>query len=491
MAVVLLILGGGYFAFSAIDKRQLPVLPQNETIVAIDWNENIHVDENRRRIQHLIQAAGNNVQQSNAFIGEQQFVLNRDMDMSAYESQLYLKLANTTALKESMRSLQVFFETHYPNASYTFRAPENPFMKVFSGNENNLTARVSGQNSDSPPTIEEMQAVAAKISRQLNISQSAIPSRQQYIVHAKPEMLFMYNVDYNAIVNLFKTAFNSNYTDNLKAVDRYIPILIGSEPISMEQALNTLFVNNRLGNKIPVKTLVSLEQSVDYRTIFGGSEGVFVPLNIEVDAKQTPGAISMVKSILGQSPGLDVNFTGSYFSNKQLMSEMGVILLISVMLLFFILAAQFESISIPWIVLVELPIDIAFATLLLYLAGNSVNAMSMIGFIVMGGIIINDSILKIDTVNQLRKEGMDLMTAIHEGGRRRLKPIIMTSLTTVIALVPQMLGSDLGAKLQLPLSLTMLGGMSIGVLVSLWIIPLLYYHVVNAGNWIRGRLKIK
>jgi multidrug efflux pump subunit AcrB len=210
-----------------------------------------------------------------------------------------------------------------------------------------------------------------------------------------------------------------------------------------------------------------------------------------VDDRKTPEAIKTVETILTQTAGLEVGFSGSYFSNLELMSEMGIILLISVLLLFFILAAQFESISIPWVVLIELPIDVAFATILLYLAGNSINAMSMIGFIVMGGIIINDSILKIDTVNQLRKEGMGLMDAIHEGGRRRLKPIVMTSLTTVIALMPQMMGSGLGAKLQLPLSLTMLGGMSIGVLVSLWIIPLLYYHVVNAGIWMKRMLKIK
>lgn len=362
-------------------------------------------------------------------------------------------------------------------------------MKVFSGKEGNLMARLRGKNSDSPPTMQVVQFVAGKISRQLHTTEAKIPTRQQYIIHAKPEMLFLYNVDYDAIVTILKTAFNSNYTDNLKSVDRYIPILIGSEPISMEKALSTLFVSNRLGNKIPLKTLVSLERSSDYRTIFGGAEGVFVPVAVEVDANQTPEAMKTVETIVNQIPGLEVGFSGSYFSNLELMSEMGVILVISILLLFFILAAQFESISIPWVILIELPIDVAFAAIVLYFAGSSINAMSMIGFIVMGGIIINDSILKIDTVNQLRKEGMELKAAIHEGGRRRLKPIVMTSLTTVIALMPQMLGSGLGAKLQLPLSLTMLGGMSIGTLVSLWIIPLLYYHVVNAGTWIKAKVK--
>ena len=163
-----------------------------------------------------------------------------------------------------------------------------------------------------------------------------------------------------------------------------------------------------------------------------------------------------------------------------------IIFIISALLLFFILAAQFESLSTPLVVLAELPIDLAFALLFLWMAGSSVNAMSLIGFIVMGGIIINDSILKIDTINQLRKEGYELLEAIHEGGRRRLKPIVMTALVTVIALLPQMLGSDLGAKLQLPLSIAMLGGMTAGTLVSLWIIPLLYYHIISLGNKLKN-----
>lgn len=108
LVVILMIMAGGYFAFSAMDKRQLPVLPQTETILAIDWNENIHVDENKQRIKQLIQAAGSKVQQSNAFIGEQQFVLNRDLDMSAYESQLYLKVANTEDLKAIIHPLETY-----------------------------------------------------------------------------------------------------------------------------------------------------------------------------------------------------------------------------------------------------------------------------------------------------------------------------------------------------------------------------------------------
>ena len=93
----------------------------------------------------------------------------------------------------------------------------------------------------------------------------------------------------------------------------------------------------------------------------------------------------------------------------------------------------------------------------------------------MGGIIVNDSILKIDTINRLRLEGYGVMEAISIGGLRRLKPIIMTSLTTMLAMIPILFGSDIGSELQQPLAWTTIGGMTIGTIVSLFVIPLLYW----------------
>jgi multidrug efflux pump subunit AcrB len=479
---LLLILAGGFFAYKLMDKRTLPVLPETEAMLTIDWNQNIHVDENKRRIVDVLKLSESIVEQSNAFIGEQQFLMNPDLDLSPYETSLYLKVKNQEDLKKLRNMLGNHLRINYPTAIFNFSSPENPFMKVFSGKESQLTARIRSLNSNSVPQLSEIEKLSNEIGSSIPASHEVIPLRQQYLVKALPEMLFRYNTDIQSLITVLKTAFNNNYSDKLMADDRYIPVVIGSMPMTMEEAVLTLFVTNRNGLEIPVRNLIAIEVLSDYRTIYGGREGVFIPINIDVKANATPEAIKAVEKLVARQANLQVSFSGSYFSNRKLIKEMSVIFLISALLLFFILAAQFESLSTPLIVLAELPIDLAFALIFLWLAGSSVNAMSLIGFIVMGGIIINDSILKIDTINQLRKEGYELMDAIHEGGRRRLKPIVMTALVTVIALLPQMLGSNLGAKLQLPLSIAMLGGMTAGTLVSLWIIPLLYYHTIAAGR---------
>ncbi len=103
--------------------------------------------------------------------------------------------------------------------------------------------------------------------------------------------------------------------------------------------------------------------------------------------------------------------------------------------------------------------------------------MSMIGLIVVCGIVINDSILKIDTINTLRRNGRPLKRAILEAGRRRLKAIVMTSLTTILAVAPFLARGDMGSDLQFPMSLVIISGMTVGTLVSVLFIPLAYYEI--------------
>ena len=187
--------------------------------------------------------------------------------------------------------------------------------------------------------------------------------------------------------------------------------------------------------------------------------------------------MTQVKETSSETGDWDIAFSGSFFSNQKMLDELVVILFISLLLMYFILAAQFESFMQPLLVLMEIPIDVAFALVLLWVCGHTLNLMSAIGLIVTCGIVINDSILKLDAINELRKEGVPLLEAIHEAGRRRLRPIIMTSLTTIFAMVPLLFSFDLGSELQKPLSIAMIGTMTIGTLVSLFIIPLLYWFI--------------
>ncbi len=193
--------------------------------------------------------------------------------------------------------------------------------------------------------------------------------------------------------------------------------------------------------------------------------------------KKSTGILNRLKRLLKKAETLDVRFSGSVFTNLKLLKEIAALLVVSILLLYFILAAQFESLTQPLLVLMELPIDVAGALVVLYIAGQTLNLMSAMGMVIMCGIIITDSILKLDVINHLRKEGYSLMDAIKTGGHRRLRAIIMTSLTSILAMLPLLFTTDMGSELQKPFSYALIGGMVVGTMVSLYLVPLVYWYI--------------
>jgi multidrug efflux pump subunit AcrB len=228
---------------------------------------------------------------------------------------------------------------------------------------------------------------------------------------------------------------------------------------------------------IPLSALVTISKGQDLKTIIAGKEGEYIPLVFSPEGNRKDQFVKQIKNTVQKSGMFDVRFSGSFFTNLKLLREIGLLLIVSVLLLYFILAAQFESLVQPLLVLLELPIDFAGALVVLLITGQSFNLMSAMGMVIMTGIIITDSILKLDVINQLRKEGFPLMEAIRVGGHRRLRAILMTSLTSILAMLPLLFTNDLGSELQKPFSYALIGGMVVGTVVSLFLVPLVYWYI--------------
>ena len=222
---------------------------------------------------------------------------------------------------------------------------------------------------------------------------------------------------------------------------------------------------------------MGIQRVHDYKTIKGGMNGEYVPLNMDLQTSRPSEVTAEIRNLITSDQDLSVDFSGSLITGQRLFRQLIVILIVALLLLYFILAAQFESLTQPLIVLLEIPIDVAGALLLVKLWGGTINIMTMIGLIVMSGVIINDSILKVDTINNLRAEGMGLKEAIYTGGSRRLKPIIMVAMASLISTAPILFSHGIGSELQRPMALSLIGGMSLGTVVSLFFIPLAYWYI--------------
>jgi HAE1 family hydrophobic/amphiphilic exporter-1 len=139
-----------------------------------------------------------------------------------------------------------------------------------------------------------------------------------------------------------------------------------------------------------------------------------------------------------------------------------------------VMASQFESLLHPFVILLTIPLALVGAVWAMFLTGTTVNVVAYIGVIMLAGIVVNQSIVLIDAVNQFRGRGMDKHTAIIEAGRVRLRPILITKLTTVLGLMPMALGLGEGAEIRQPMAITVIGGVAISGFFTLLVIPVVY-----------------
>lgn len=474
-----------FILFNVVKKEVMPGYEQTDLIADIAWNENIHLDENQRRTEELLDPFQEMIKQSNCRIGEQQFLLDQTRELDYFETEIYLKAADAYSINFIKDSIQSILLAKFPASKVTFRTPENIFERIFSNNEPPLVAKVSVNNGGKTLPDSVIAFVNATDSKVKAVIPNQLQFNEYLAVSINQEKLLLYGVSYDAVYQSIKTAFNENQFAMLRSYQRYMPIVLGESSQSISEVLAGKKIRNNSGEEVPVTVFLDIERNRDLKYITAGQQGEYLPLNYFITGNETEQYKNTITTLVRENGFPDVQFTGSLVSSEKMIGKLSIILLISLLLLYFILAAQFESLLQPLIVLLELPVDIAGALLLLYVFGSSLNLMSGIGIIIMTGVIINDSILKVDTINQLRRDGVPLMDAIKQGGVLRLGSILMTASTAILAVIPFFFGNDIGSALQQPLSLALIGGMVVGTLVSLFFVPLVYwwiYRKQESGN---------
>ena len=149
-------------------------------------------------------------------------------------------------------------------------------------------------------------------------------------------------------------------------------------------------------------------------------------------------------------------------------------LLLGIVIVYLIMVAQFQSLLSPFIVMATIPLAFTGGLIALLLAGFEISIISMIGFVMLVGVIVNNGIVLIDAINLLRQEGMERRDAIIEASSTRIRPVIMTALTTILGLVPLAMGVGVGAELMQPVAVVCIGGLTYATLMTLLIVPIMY-----------------
>lgn len=474
---------GLVFCFLEMPKSRLPEMTQTDAIMKIDWNEHISVEQNTERVRGLEESIAGSVEQMTTLVGSQQFILGHSGDQGISEASVYINCKDSRTLRQVQNGLQGVMGNEYLAAVYSFEASGNIFDMVFAQNEAPLTARLRPLRTREVE-VGPLRNVLSGVREALpGVAVAYPPVKTDALFVADPELLALYDVSYSELASILRNSLNENRLFNIVQGTSTVPVVTGSNAAGLSEILRGAFIERKdqKGNvsRIPVSDLMRQTFVEDFKTVIAGSEDNYYPLALDVESKDVKPVMAAVDAVVREDGNFDVGYSGSWFSNREMIDEMIIIMLVAIILLYLILASQFESLVQPLIILAEIVVDVFVALLVLWIFGVSVNLMSMIGLIVITGIVINDSILKIDTINQMRKAGESLERAVIDASSLRVKAIIMTSLTTILAVCPFLSRGSMGADLQYPMSLVIIAGMLVGTLVSLFVVPALYYSVYN------------
>jgi multidrug efflux pump subunit AcrB len=172
-----------------------------------------------------------------------------------------------------------------------------------------------------------------------------------------------------------------------------------------------------------------------------------------------------------------LNLRGAVISMNKSFEEFGLGLIISVLMVYLILMAQFTSFIDPFIILMAIPPGLAGVVMILLVTGSTLNIMSLMGVIMMTGIVVSNSILIVEFAGTLHKEGKSLLDAVVQSCKIRLRPILMTSLATLLGMIPMALGMEAGSEQYAPLARAVIGGLAVSVVVTVFLVPAVYLVV--------------
>lgn len=229
---------------------------------------------------------------------------------------------------------------------------------------------------------------------------------------------------------------------------------------------------------IPLSDICTIEQTQTLSTIHRDSQTRYITVSGSVDEDHNVTLVSdKVKSKLDKidmPEGYSASMEGEDETINESMSQLGLMLLLAVVFIYLIMVAQFQSLLSPFIIMFSIPLAFTGGFIALFITGNELGIISMLGFIMLAGLIVNNGIVLIDYINQARRQGMKKHDAIIDAGKTRVRPILMTAMTTILAMATSAIGIGGGSDMIKPMAITIIGGLVYGTILTLIVIPCIY-----------------
>ena len=365
------------------------------------------------------------------------------------------------------------------------------------GGQSTATFEIYGYDLDATRKIAD--ELSMKLSENEMVAQTVI-SRSDYqpeiVVEFDREKLAQQGLGLSTAAGYVRNIITGSQLSYFREDGQEYDIKVRYEPnarISMEDIENMVIPNGR-GQNIRICDIGTVKESAIPPTIERKDRERYVTVSAVLkDGYALSDGVELGQSIYEKMEipaGVTVQVAGSYEDQQDSNRDLGTLGILIIILVFIVMAAQFESLTYPGIIMTSLLFAFSGVILILLITGTNLNIMSMIGSIMLIGIVVKNGIVLIDYINLNRERGMSIRNAVIRGGKSRLRPVVMTTMTTILGMVPMAVGSGEGAEMWRSMGIAVIGGLTFSTILTLLFVPALY--CVFAYNGVKNnRRKIR
>lgn len=372
-------------------------------------------------------------------------------------------------------------EGKIPGMEIRTRAPQGQFLlERLLGGDGAIEVKIRGFDLDILENLSrETAAALEEIPGITDVNQSSDEGTPQQEIRLDRAKVADLGLSPRRVTELIETAIAGSQTGNFRSEGDSHRILVQLKDAhrrSLAEVLD-LTLTSADGEPVALRNVVSTVTSRAPLEIERENQQRQMTVSANLSGRDLGSVAADIQAKLDGIPrpdGYDLVIAGDFEEQQKAFREMVLALLLALLLVYMVLACQYESLRDPFIVMLSTPMAAIGVIVTLFLTNTTLNLQSAIGCIMLGGIVVNNAILLVDQAGRLRLEGRDLKSAVAEAGRRRLRPILMTTSTTILGLLPLALGIGEGADAQAPLARAIIGGLTGSTLITLVLIPVAY-----------------
>ncbi len=411
---------------------------------------------------------------------------------------MYILLDENAKVTTKQVSEEILARTDDLNCEVTTSAASMDMTALFG---EGLSVRIKGRDLD---TLQELAAKAAVILEEtegtVDVEDGLDETTPQWTITVDKEKAAGYGMTVAQVFQLVakemaSTSSAATISTDIKDYAVYLQTEEQSELVLDDiKNLTFTYTDKKEGEEkeIPLTEICTMEGTTTLSTIYRDAQSRYLTVSCGIDEEHNvtlvSNAVQEKLDAMEIPEGYEIEMVGEDETINEAMGQMLLMMLLAVIFIYLIMVAQFQSLLLPFIIMFTIPLAFTGGFLALFLFNKEVSVIAMLGFIMLAGVIVNNGIVLIEYITQLRQEGKLKKEAIIEAGMIRLRPILMTALTTILAMLPASLGLGDGAEMMQPMSITMVGGLVYGTLLTLIVIPCIYDAFTKEKNMVEEEL---